>query len=425
MALNFESFVALRYLRSKRKEVFISIIAVISVIGVAVSVMVLNIVLAVMTGFEEELQSKLIDAGAHITIRRYGSDIENYDEIIRKILTVDSVVAATPFTYNQAMISTPLGARGLLIRGIPDEAESREKLAKTLTRPEALDLLFSPHPVPVDRPDGTVDDVHLPALVIGKALQERLNIFRDSPVTLISPEMNNSPQGLVPKARRFVVVGTYSSGLIEYENGLAYASMSEAQKFFNLGNAAAGIDVTVKDMFQAKQIGEQLIALLGGAQSQLYATDWTEPNKPLWEAMKLEKQVYFIVLLLLILIASVSIVNTLVMVVMEKSRDIAVMKSMGARDRSVLIIFVLQGAIIGTAGIALGTTLGYLGCVGLRKFGFPLNPAVFSVDKVPIAMIPANFIVVAVCAFFITLLAGVYPAYRAARLRPAEVLRFE
>ncbi|MFN8392244.1 MAG: ABC transporter permease [Bdellovibrionota bacterium] len=425
MPLRFEPFVALRYLRSKRKEVFISIITVISVVGVAVSVMVLDIVLGVMTGFEEELQSKLIDAGAHITIRGFAGDIQSYKEIIAKIRTVDSVVAAEPFTYNQAMISTQLGARGLLIRGIADAPESREKLAKVLTNRDALNDLFAPPPISVTRPDGETDDVQLPALIVGKALQQRLNILRDTPVTLISPELGNSPQGLVPKARRFLAVGSYSSGLIEYENGLAYASLPEAQRFFGLGDSVSGIDVTVKDLFQAKAIAAQLIELLGGAESGLDATDWTEPNKPLWEAMKLEKQVYFIVLLLLILIASVSIVNTLVMVVMEKSRDIAIMKSMGARDRSVLAIFILQGGVIGTLGIALGTLFGYLGCVGLRRFGFPLNPAVFSVDQVPIAMIPANFVVVAICAFFITLSAGLYPAYRAARLRPAEVLRFE
>ena len=425
MRLNFESFIALRYLRSKRKEVFISIIAVISVLGVAVSVMVLNIVLAVMTGFEQTLQSKLIDAGAHITIRGTAGDLPDYRELIEKIRKVPEVLTAAPFTYNQALISTPLGAHGLLVRGVPDDAGPREKLAKVMTHPEELDQLFAPPPIQIERPDGELDEIKLPALVIGKALRDRLNIYQGSPVTLISPQMGNSPQGLVPKARRFVVIGTYSSGLIEYENGLAYTSLAEAQRFFGTGDTAAGIDISIKDMFQAKAVAAVILDSLGETESPLFATDWTEPNKPLWDAMQLEKQVYFIVLLLLILIASVSIVNTLVMVVMEKSRDIAVLKTMGASDRSVLTIFVLQGAVIGTVGITLGTLFGYLGCVGLRTFGFPLNPAVFSVDKVPIAMIPENFYVVAIVAFLITLSAGIYPAYRAAKLRPAEVLRFE
>ncbi len=211
---------------------------------------------------------------------------------------------------------------------------------------------------------------------------------------------------------------------MEYESGLAYTSIEEAQRFFSLAGAVSGIDVATTDMFQARAIADRLIQELG-EDSGLYATDWTEPNKPLWEAMKLEKQVYFIVLLLLILIASVSIVNTLVMVVMEKSRDIAVLKSMGAKDRSILAIFMLQGTVIGVLGISLGTFLGYAGCWALREFGFPLNAAVFSVDQVPVRMLPENFLVVAISAFFITLSAGIYPAMRAARLRPAEVLRYE
>jgi len=425
MAFGFESFVALRYLRSKRKEVFISIITVISIIGVAVSVMVLDIVLAVMTGFEDELRTKLVDAGAHITVRRFGGDIVDYKEIIDRIKKVDSVVAAVPFTYNQALISTASGARGLLIRGIASDPASKEKLAKLLTHSSDFDRLFTPQTIAVDRPDGEPDEVRLPPLIVGRALRDRMGVYIDSPVMVISPELGSSPQGLVPKVRRFLVVGVYSSGLLEYEAGLAYTSIDEAQRFFSMGDTVSGIDVTVKDMFQARQVADAIIADLGGAESQLYATDWTEPNKPLWQAMKLEKQVYFIVLLLLILIASVSIVNTLVMVVMEKSRDIAVMKSMGARDRSILKIFVLQGAVIGVFGIILGTFLGYAGCWGLREFGFPLNAAVFSVDQVPVRMIPGNFIVVAISAFLITLSAGVYPAFRAARLRPAEVLRFE
>jgi len=425
MALRFERFIALRYLRSKRKEVFISIITVISVIGVAVSVMVLDIVLAVMTGFEEELQSKLIDAGAHITIRRYGGDIDEYSEILKKIMGVDQVVSATPFTYNQALISTPSGARGLLIRGVANEPGAREKMSKLLHNDSPLERLFTPQLLDIERPDGESDQVRLPPLIVGKALRDRMSVFVDSPVTVISPELGNSPQGLVPKVKRFLVVGVYSSGLLEYEAGLAYTSLEEAQRFFTLGQSVSGIDVSVRDMYQAKIVGERIIEALGGAASQLYATDWTEPNKPLWDAMKLEKHLYFIVLLLLILVASVSIVNTLVMVVMEKSRDIAILKSMGASDRSVLLVFVFQGAVIGVAGIVLGTLLGYLGCIGLREFGFPLNPAVFSVDQVPVRMIPANFVVVAISAFCITLSAGLYPAFRAARLRPAEVLRFE
>ncbi|MBP9837848.1 MAG: ABC transporter permease [Proteobacteria bacterium] len=421
----FENFVALRYLRSKRKEVFISIITVISILGVALSVMVLDIVLAVMTGFEHELQAKLIDTSAHITLKKYGTEITDYEETIKKIRELEEVVAAEPFTYNQAMITTSSGSRGILIRGVDDSESSKEKLTKTLLNKDDLVDLFNAPKIEILRPDGETDFVQLPTLIIGKALRDRLMIAKDSIVTLLSPQFGNTPQGLLPKARRFAVVGVYSSGLIEYENGLAYASIKDAQSFFNLSNAITGIEITVKDLLKSKQVAEKIIDKLGGPQSQLYATDWTEPNKPLWEAMKLEKQVYFIVLLLLILIASFSIVSTLVMVVMEKGRDIAVLKSMGATNKSILKIFFLQGLIIGIVGIIIGTVFGVLGCLGLREYGFPLDEAVFSLKQVPVHMSLINFIKVDVAAFFITLTAGIYPAWRASKLNPADALRYE
>ena len=181
----------------------------------------------------------------------------------------------------------------------------------------------------------------------------------------------------------------------------------------------------MRDVFRAKQVADAIETRLKGRFPTLFATDWSELNKPLWDALELEKTVYFIVLLLLILVASFSIVSTLVMVVMEKSRDIAVLKSLGAPDQSILRIFVLQGALIGLVGIALGTLMGYLSCVGLRVYGFPIDEQVFSLKELPIHVVPANFALVAGAALVITVLAGVYPATRAAKLRPAEALRYE
>ena len=234
MSFTFESFVATRYLRSKRKEVFISIITVISVIAVAVSVMVLNIVMAVMTGFEEELQSRLIDAGAHITVRKFGGDIENPEEIIKSIREVPSVTEVTPFTVSQVLITGSQGSRGLLVRGVTNDAVNRDKIGKLLDRPADFDRLFEPQFVEVERPDGEIDQVQLPPLVIGKALQDRLSLFSGTPVTLMSPQLGNSPQGLIPKVRRFLTVGVYTAGLVEFEAGLAYTSLEEAPKFFSL-----------------------------------------------------------------------------------------------------------------------------------------------------------------------------------------------
>ena len=425
MRRRFETFLALRYLRSKRKEVFISIITIISVLGVAVSVVVLNIVLSVMTGFEEELQSKLLDASAHIIIRQYGGEMEDAKAVMEKVKKVPEVVAAFPFTMNQALISNDSGARGVLIRGVADLPEPREKLGKLLGDQKAVDVLFHPPKIRVERPDGESNEVRLPALIVGKALRDKLGLLPGTPVSLLSPQMSSSPQGLVPKMKRFLVVDSYASGLVEYESGLAYASMEDAQAFFGLGSTVSGLEVTVSDLMRAKLVSTSILSALGGSNAPYSATDWTEPNKPLWDAIRLEKRVYFIVLLLLILVASFSIVSTLIMVVMEKSRDIAILKTMGASDSKILRVFILQGAIIGVSGIILGTILGYLGCVGLRVYGFPLDEAVFSLRQVPVHMKIENFIAVAIAAFFITVFAGVYPARRAARLRPADALRFE
>lgn len=425
MSLSFELYVALRYLRSKRKEVFISIITIISVLGVALSVMVLNLVLAVMSGFERELQAKLINANAHLVVRKLNGYMDGWEDVSKKIRAVPGVSDVFPYTYNQAMITSPHGARGLIIRGIANSDSARSKLTEILERGTAIDDLFNPPAIEVERPDGSADSVTLPSVIVGAALSQTLHLVPGRPVSMFSPEMSASPQGLIPRARRFTVVGTYHSGLIEYETGLAYTSIESAQKFFSLGDSVTGIEVSVLDVFQAKAIGERIMEVLGGDRSGYFATDWGAQNKPLWDAFALEKRVYFIVLLLLILTASFSIISTLVMVVMEKSRDIALLKSLGATDRSVLGIFLIQGCVIGFVGVLTGTIFGYLGCIGLREYGFKIDQTVFGIDKVPVLLESSNFVVVAIAGFVITSLAGVYPARRAARLRPAEALRFE
>ncbi len=423
--MRFEPYVALRYLRSRRKEVFISIITVISIMGVALSVLVLNMALSIMTGFENSLQTKLINANEHVIIRAYSGSIPEWQDLVSAVERVDGVEAAFPYTYHQAMLSLPGVARGLVIRGIANSPRSREKLQSVMENSESVDVLFSPGKVEILRPDGEKDVVELPPLVIGKELRRSLRLEPGDPITLLSPQMSASPQGLVPKLKRFVVVGSYSSGLIEYESALAYTSVESAQHFFGLGDAVTGVEVQVRDVSQASEIASRISAGLGGAGSSFYVTDWTESNRPLWEALKLEKKVYFYVLLLLTLIASFSVVSTLVMVVMEKTKDIAVFKAIGASDRSVMSIFFIEGVVIGALGTLLGTLFGYIGCVLLRYYGFEIDEKVFGLKTVPVQIVLSNFVVVGIAAFFISSLAGIYPAIRAARLRPADALRFE
>ena len=426
MSRSYSTFIAMRYLRSKRKEVFISIITIISVLGVAVSVIVLNMTMSVMTGFETMLQTKLIDANAHITVRGYGGNVRNFVELIEQVKHVPGVKSAYPFINSQAMLTSSTGgARGLIIRGISNDPAAREKLKSVIKNDSVIEKLFAPASLEIIRPDGDPDTVLLPPLVVGQALSDALYLTQQNPVTLFSPDMRSSPQGLVPKLRRFGVVGNYKSGLIEYESGLAYLSLQDAQSFFGLGDAVSGVEVNVTNLFEAPKIAAAIATALETSQERLDVTDWTRQNQPLFEAIKLEKKVYFFVLLLLILIASFSIISTLVMLVMEKGKDIAILKTMGATDRGIQRIFLLQGATIGGAGVLLGTILGWFGCVLLKRYGFPLDEKVFSTSVAPVEMQLSNFVLVAISGFVITALAGIYPARRAARLRPADALRFE
>ncbi|MCC6933083.1 MAG: ABC transporter permease [Deltaproteobacteria bacterium] len=420
-----QSFIAHRYLRSKRKEVFISIITIISILGVAISVLVLNITLAVMTGFETELKIKLLDANAHIFVRKYGSMISDWPQVVDRLVSFKEIETVQPYTYNQALITGSSGAQGIVIRGVADLPGAKKRLDKILQQEGGTAQLFAPTSLEITRPDGQRDTISLPPLIIGEALRARLSLDIGDPVTVMAPSFAATPQGLTPKSRRFIVVGTYHSGLTEYETGVAYTSMTEAQHFFNLDNQVTGIEIMVQDMFKAKVLAKQVNDVLGGRESQFVVTDWTDMHKALWEAIQLEKRVYFIVLLLLILIASFSIVSTLVMMVMEKSKDIAILKALGAANSFIAKVFLLQGIIIGVVGALLGTVLGYLGCIALREYGFPINPAVFSLDKVPVYIERGNFIAVAMAAFVITSLAGIYPARRASKINPAEILRYE
>lgn len=418
----FETTVAFRYLRSKRKEVFISIITVISVLSVAISVMVLDIVLAVMTGFETELKNKLLDANPHIVVRQLGGELQEWAELRKQLASEEKVLHAFPYTYNQALISTDRGAQGLIVRGVANEDGAKTRLDELLGHENASEALFANPPVSIVGPEGETREVNLPPLIIGAALSKRLGLAPGSLVTLLAPKMGVGPQGLTPRYQRFVVRDIYRSGLVEYEAGVAYTTISSAQRFFGLKKEVTGLELVVEDVMAAPALSTELARLVTGP---YYFSDWTQRNQALWDAIKLEKRVYFIVLLLLVLVASFSVVSTLVMVVMEKGKDIAILKTMGASDRSVLSVFLLQGVVIGAVGTVLGSALGYLGCLALKQYGFPIDPTVFSMDTVPVRINAGNFALVAGSAFFITSLAGIYPAARAARLSPAAVLRYE
>jgi lipoprotein-releasing system permease protein len=424
--LGFSKKIALRYLWSKRAEAFISIITVISVLGVAIGVMVLNIVMAVMTGFEHELREKIVGTDSHIVIsNRSGGRIDGWQGVVSEVSSLPGVRSASPFTYNQVLIRSDSRSSGLLVRGILPQTASAEQVTSYLKENQSLSRLFDPPPITVFNSQGEEEEAKIPGILIGKSLARSLGVFVGTPVSILSPQVSSTPFGLVPSFRRFVVVGLYSSGLAEYESGVAYVDLREAQKFFGMGEGISGLEVRVDDINRSSQLAEQILARLGGSEAGFAVRDWTETNRPLWEAIQLEKRVYFIVLLLIIVMASFSIVTTLIMIVLEKRKDIAIMKTMGASTAMVSWIFRIQGGVIGATGTILGLILGFLGCVGLKKFGFPIDERIFQMSTLPIYIDPFNFLMVGVAAFLICFFATMYPARRAAQLEPSDVLRYD
>ena len=422
----FSKKIALRYLWSKRSEAFISIISIISVAGIAIGVMVLCIVMAVMTGFEHELREKIVGTDSHIIVRKLGEKVTGWREIRDKISHVPGVVSVSPYTSNQALLRANDRASGILIRGVEEGSAGADQLSHFLRGSFSLKELFTPPAVSVVSPDsGKEESATLPGIVLGRELCTQLGLIAGTPLSILSPTVGSTPFGLIPRFKRFVVVGSYSSGLVEYDSSLAYVPLAEAQRFFQMGDAVNGFEVRVKVVDDAPRIAQEIVSALGGLSSGLYAQDWTERNKPLWNAIHLEKRVYFIVLLLIIVMASFSIVTTLIMIVLEKRRDIAIMKTLGASANSIALIFCTQGAIIGFTGTLSGLLLGFLGCEALKTWGFPLDERVFQMSTLPIQMEPLNFLVIGIAAFLIGCGATIYPAFRASGLKPSDAFRFE
>ena len=424
-SLRFSRTIALRYLWSKRSEAFITIITVISVLGVAIGVVVLNMTMAIMSGFEVELRNKIVGS-AHIQVVGAGGIIRRWQETSEVIRGVDEVVSVSAFTHNNALLTVGRHARGLIIRGITADSPAARELAGYVEGGASVNALFEEQQIEVPTEGGGSETAMLPGLMVGRELARVADLFPGEPVSLLSPQVTSSPFGLVPRYRRFMIVGIYKSGMVGYEEALAYTSLESAQKFFRMGDSVTGIEVMVKNAANApliaQRIQEELTRRMGGG---FYVEDWTVRNKPLWDALALEKQAYFIVLLLLIVLASFTIISALIMIVIEKRRDIAIMRTMGATATSIANIFRIQGAVIGALGTILGSLGGYAGAVALREYGFRLPENVFPTSTVPVYLDWVNFLMVGAAAFLICCVSTLYPARRASRLSPSEVLRYE
>jgi lipoprotein-releasing system permease protein len=379
--------------------------------------MTLNVVMAVMSGFEETLRDRLLGINAHIAIVRSGEPMQDYDKVIEQVKREDAVVAASPTIYGQVMLTAGSRVSGVVVRGIDPDRVNDVVNVESYVKEGSLAGLKTQHPIAVE--DRTV---MLPGIILGERLANQLGVFLGSPVQVVSPLGSPTAIGVIPKVRRFVVAGVLRTGMSEIDSTLVFMGLSEAQKFFELGEAVTNIELRVRDVNRSREVAEHLQRQLG---FPFFAEDWTRLWPNLFSALELEKTVYFLVLLLMVLIGAFNIVSTLVMVVMEKKKDIAILRSMGATQQSIRRIFLLKGCLIGTVGTVSGVILGLLVCGLISQYQFRLPDGVFLISTVPVRVYASNFVLVACASFLVCLLASIYPARQAAKLDPVEIIRYE
>jgi lipoprotein-releasing system permease protein len=440
--MHFELFIATRYLRAKRRQAVIGVITGISIAGVAAGVASLIVALAINNGFRQDLQNRLLGSTSHINLLRIESDgIKDWRPLMDRLSKEPHVVGAAPAIYEQVLISRGPRARGAVLKGmVPayerkvsdlldtvkigsmdplDKAASDKGTGTSATRVEATGSEKSP-----DDLNSVQERVAaMPPIVLGKDIAEDLGATLNSVVLVTSPQGELTPFGLVPKYSRFRVVGIFNSGFFDYDSSWAFTRLSDTQNLEGLGDQITVLEFKVDDIYQAGQISQRLEQAAGKG---FMATNWMEQNKALFRALRLERLVTFITIGLIVFVAALNILISLTMMVMEKTRDIAVLMSMGTRKSQVRRLFITQGLLIGVIGTAIGLVLGYaLSWAGGHYHLLSLAPEVYSIDYVPFAPRAIDGALVALVAIGISLVATLYPSWSAARILPAEALRYE
>ncbi len=391
----YEAWISFRYLVSRRKEKFISIISVISIMGVAVGVMALIVVLAVMSGFDNDLREKIVGTNSHIVIESDGG-IKDYNELTDKINKMPHVVASSPFVNGQALIQENNQVIGVIFRGIDPEREIKVSNIKKYLEEGSLSL--------------GKDDV-----LIGGELSFRLGLKVGDFVSLVS--------AATPKPKEFKVKGIFNSGMFDYDMNLVFTSLEGAQDFYKVDGLAGGIGVKVDDVYKADSIKNYIQSSIG---FNYWIRTWSDLNKSLFSALKLEKITMFIILALIVLVACFNIVSTLIMMVMEKTKDIGILKSIGATNLSIKKIFIFNGFFIGFLGTSLGAALGFILCYLLKRYEFIKLPRdIYYIDRLPINVNIQDSVTIIIAAIAISLVSTLYPAHQAAKLEPVEALRYE
>jgi len=417
--MSYELFIGLRYLKAKRKQAFISANTFISVAGIFLGVAALIIVLAVMNGFEIELRDKILGINSHIVLMEYTGSMERHEEIMKKVESLDGVVASTPFIYGQAMLKNRGRATGVVLRGMSTET-SASVIHIGKMQDGDIDALSNDN-----------NKTGLPGVAIGKELAQNLGLVLFDTVEILLPMGISTPMGIVPKIKKFSVVGIFDSGSYEYDSSLVFMSLENSKKFLGMNDTVTGLEIKVNDINGADRIAKAIQENLG---YPYWARSWMEMNKNLFSALRLEKRVMFIILSLIVIVAAFNIITTLIMTVMEKSKDIAILKSMGATSRSIMKIFMLEGIIIGAIGTLLGGITGITVALNLEwisrsvedLFGFKILPKdVYYLNELPSKINSGDVAVIVIAAMVICFLASIYPSWRASKLDPAEALRYE
>jgi lipoprotein-releasing system permease protein len=411
MKLPFEIFVSLRYLKSKKRYGTISLNTFVSIAGVVIGVATSIITLSVMTGFQGYFREKILSAISHVVVLDYsGKGVRAEESLQKRVERIPHVAATTPFIINQVMLAANERVQGVVVRGIDPKTEGKVTDLEKNVREGTLTAL-EPH-----RSD-------YPGIVIGEDLARKFGVSIGSTITMVNPLGETSAIGMVPKMRKFQLVAIFDAGMYDYNTGFVYISIPEAQKFFNMEGRISGIQVRVDEIYNAGKIADAIQTDLG---YPYYTRNWIEMNRNFFSALKLEKIGMSLILAVIIIVASFNIVGTLTMIVLEKSREIAILKSMGASERNIMKVFMFSGLVIGSVGTLLGAVIGYGAVVTIAQSGVISLPRdVYQVSYLPLTISGYDILFICLMAVGISFLATIYPAWQAARQDPVEVLRYE
>jgi len=413
--MKFELFIALRYLLTKREHSFISVISLMSVLGVGLGVAALIVTMSVMSGFSTEFRDKLLGLSSHVITGVAGAPLRNYPAQMEKVAAIEGVSAVTPIIYSEVMLSKAGSPKGVMLRGI-DLATAQGVLTihKDMIEGRAEDL---------DAPAGSAGE--MPGILLGYELASRLGLAVGSTVNVLTPSLRGSAVGFTPKVKIFQVVGLFKTHMYEYDSSSAFVSLAAAQEMLGFkSDAAMYLDVRLHDPDEAPKIASDILRKLGGM--PFYVRTWIDMNGNIFAALKLEKAGMFVVLIMIVLVGSFSIITSLVLLVMEKTRDIAILMSMGATADSIRRIFLLQGCIIGGVGTIMGYVIGLGAAVALKEFQFiKLPPDVYPMDTIPVRLEWLDLGLIGLTAFVLCFVSTLYPASKAASLKPVEALRHD